>query len=186
MLTTMLLACHVVGKKVCTLVFQSHFETLLLFSFFDFFLLIYVMNRTVIFQTYWNTSEAERCFWYQWARSGAGAGNGEPRAELEWLLNARSEEGKLLTLHSAHILCWQQGWQPFRIIQNRPIFKASVCPVFAGICHMTTYQTNNKWIRPILFPNHCLNCERSHSRKAPASASGTRILISLAQGPAKA
>ncbi len=39
------------SKKVCTLVFPiSHFETLLVFDLLDF--LIYVMNITVIFQTY--------------------------------------------------------------------------------------------------------------------------------------
>ncbi len=43
----------------------SHFEALLLF-----YLVIYVMNRTVVFQTYWNTLDAEHCFWYQWVRSG--------------------------------------------------------------------------------------------------------------------
>ncbi len=79
-------ACHVVEKGLHSVPI-SHFETLLLFYF------LYVMNKAVIFQTYWNTLDAERCFWYQSARSGA-----------ESLLNARSAEGILLTLHSAHIL----------------------------------------------------------------------------------
>ncbi len=56
-----------------------------------------------------------------------------------------------------------QGCQPFHIIWNRPIFKASVCPVFAGIQHDHLDNTNNKPI--IIFPKHCLNCERSRSRK---------------------
>ncbi len=93
----MLLAYHVdvvVKKKLHTNVPISHFETLRCFIY----LFLYVMNRTVI---YWNTLDAERCFWYQWARSRAG--NGGPGAEL--LLNARSAEGKLLMLHFAHILC---------------------------------------------------------------------------------
>ncbi len=86
----------------------SHFETLQLF-----YLLICVMNRTVIFQTYWNTIDAERCFWYQSARSGAG--NCEPVAE--WLLNAWSAEEKLLTLHCAHILWFGLSfwWHPFTV-----------------------------------------------------------------------
>ncbi len=50
-------------KKVCTL-----FATLKRSCCY---FLICVMNRTVIFQTYWNTLEMERYFWYQWTRSGA-------------------------------------------------------------------------------------------------------------------
>ncbi len=50
-------------KKVCTL-----FATLKRSCCY---FLICVMNRTVIFQTYWNTLEMERCFWYQWTLSGA-------------------------------------------------------------------------------------------------------------------
>ncbi len=109
MLTTMLLA-HVVGKKsLHTSVPISHVETLLLFYLFYF--LIYVMNRTVIFQTYWNTfheiAKAEPCFWYQRAKEWSGSGKWWTwsGAGAEWLLNARSAEGILLTLHSAHILC---------------------------------------------------------------------------------
>ncbi len=114
LLVLMLLACgHCRKKSLHTSVPINHFETLLLFYF-----VIYVMNRTVIFQTYWNTLDAERCFWYQWVRSGAG--NGEPGAEREmvnpersgkwWtrsgeIIKCSSAEGKLLVLHSAHILC---------------------------------------------------------------------------------
>ncbi len=56
----MLLACHVdmVEKKFMTI---SHFETLQLFIYI---FLIYVKNRTVIFQTYWNTLDVERCYKY--------------------------------------------------------------------------------------------------------------------------
>ncbi len=62
----------------------SHVEPFLLYYLLN--VLIYVMNRTVIFQTNWNSfkrrAKAEY-FWHQWVRSGAGAGNSEPAAELE-------------------------------------------------------------------------------------------------------
>ncbi len=44
-------------KGLHTSVPISHFKTLQLFYFFN---VLYVMNRTVIFQTYWNTLDADR------------------------------------------------------------------------------------------------------------------------------
>ncbi len=68
------------------------------------------MNRTVIFQTYWNTfheiAKAERCLWYPWARSGAG--NGEPGAELELVIIKCLERGGEIVgapLRSHRLLC---------------------------------------------------------------------------------
>ncbi len=88
------------GRKTClhTCVPISYVETQMLFYNI-------LHAQTVIFQTYWNTfheiAKTERCFWYQRVKSRAGAGNAEPGAE--WLLNAWTAEGKLLTRHSTHI-----------------------------------------------------------------------------------
>ncbi len=96
MLTTMLLACHVVIK-----VFPL-FDT---FKHSCYFIYLWTEEwfSSNILKLFLRRVKAERCFWYQWTRSRSRATNVEPGAE--WLLNARSAKGKLLMLHSSHILC---------------------------------------------------------------------------------
>lgn len=109
------------------------------------------MNRTVIFQAYWNTLAVEwrvkvkRCFWDKWAWIGAGPGSGEPGAE--WLLNARSAEGKVLLLHSAYILwCEHSSWLPGSSVW------VSCVLVFWSIMGQT-------W-QCVLYRSHCVKLRR--------------------------
>ncbi len=73
----MLLACHVevVGKMFARKCSSS--KSLWNYPVILFYFLIYVMNKTVIFQTYWNTLDAEQSY-------------------SKLLLNVRSTEGKML------------------------------------------------------------------------------------------